>query len=789
MTDIREATDALLADRPELASDLRTLLEIDQDRPWTFNDIPLDSGQFGEVVSRGLVAEHDDGYVLRNREEIRAAIDGDGRDDSETTASPTVDGVRHRISASRVDLAALVGAVVLVVGMRSVFAFGSVFRDGRVVIAGNDPYLFVYWVEYLLDGSFQAFDPGSLAQFPEALANHDLLLVVITWWQSALLGGSAETARLLLAWYPVVAAVIVGVVVYRLALTATKDRRIGVAALALFAVTPVVGYRMGLGFADHDALDLVWLGVTALAMTAFMAKRRRSWRAIDRSDVLLTALLGVAIASQILTWRGGPLFVVPVGLFAFIAVLSILRTERSPTPLLVVLFAGLAIASVLTTGVHLAFGWFSLYRVLAPVLLAGGVVVLAAFASLVRQYDLPLGLSTGTLLGVGVASLLAVWLFVPPLSAGLAEFVDYMAAYTWGDIVETKSIFSGELGSVIGPFLFLGFGVVLGLGSLFTMTYHVYGSHRPAWLAIVVYGWYFLLLAVVQNRFAGPFAVFNAVLAGPAFVHLASAVDIAAPVNWKPTDTTRIRSITLPDRRTVGTVVVLFMLVASLGLVQTPIKQSQLTISEDTYEVSTFLEEYADEHELTYPENYVFSEWGRNRAFNHMVSGESHSYDFAKDNYGKFIFATDSRQWYDRLANRTGFIVTEPLDDAQTETMQTRLHDHFGSQSGTVEALEHYQVIYDAEGNAKNAFRLVPGAVVTGTVSATESVTVSTTVTVPPSGTEFEYTQTVAVDSTGAIQFRTPYPGTYTVGNRTVNVSADAVENGNTVEIEGGSGR
>ena len=31
MTDVREATDALLADRPELESDLRSLLVIDED--------------------------------------------------------------------------------------------------------------------------------------------------------------------------------------------------------------------------------------------------------------------------------------------------------------------------------------------------------------------------------------------------------------------------------------------------------------------------------------------------------------------------------------------------------------------------------------------------------------------------------------------------------------------------------------------------------------------------------------------------------------------------------------
>ena len=357
------------------------------------------------------------------------------------------------------DIGCLLGALSLVVVLRTVFVFGAVFRDGQVVIAGNDPYLYVYWVEFLFENGFSAFDPGSLAQFPGALATHDVLVVLSAWLPAAVLGGTPAVARAVLAWYPVVAAVVVGLFVYLIALRVTADRRIGVAAVALFAVTPEVGYRMMLGFADHDALDLVWLGLSALALSHLSTRRRPHLQDIDRASVFTAAILGIGIAGQLMTWRGSPLYVAPLGLFVFAVVLSALRSDRSPAALLVLLLGALGTASILTVGVHLVVGWFSVYRVVTPVLFVG-TAVLTAFARLVRDRNLDLGPATGALIGAGTAGIVGIWLFVPPLSAGLTEFVDYMAAYTWGNIIETQSILSGQLGTVMGPIVIDGRRIV-----------------------------------------------------------------------------------------------------------------------------------------------------------------------------------------------------------------------------------------------------------------------------------------------------------------------------------------
>ncbi|QSG08040.1 UDP-glucose 6-dehydrogenase [Halapricum desulfuricans] len=53
---MRAATESLLEDRPDLETALEELLTVDAERDtWTFDDVPVDSGTFGELVSREIV--------------------------------------------------------------------------------------------------------------------------------------------------------------------------------------------------------------------------------------------------------------------------------------------------------------------------------------------------------------------------------------------------------------------------------------------------------------------------------------------------------------------------------------------------------------------------------------------------------------------------------------------------------------------------------------------------------------------------------------------------------------
>ena len=106
------------------------------------------------------------------------------------------------------------------------------------------------------------------------------------------------------------------------------------------------------------------------------------------------------------------------------------------------------------------------------------------------------------------------------------------------------------------------------------------------------------------------------------------------------------------------------------------------------------VEEYSDEQDMESPENYVLSQWGHNRVYNYFVSGHSRSYSFARSNHVPFVTGTNSTEWYDRLRDRTGFVVTSQEVVTNRSTLGTRLHEHHGSRNGMVPGVGHYQLVY-----------------------------------------------------------------------------------------------
>lgn len=259
MSDVRAATTALLADRPALADALDTLVEVDRSQDtWTFDDAPVDSGVFGELVGRGIVVESGDGYVLADRQAVRAALGDPDADPSDADGAAV--SLRDRVPSLSVSSRAawfLAASLLVVVALR-VFVFPRVFRAGHVVLLGNDPYYYRYLVS-----AMQQSGPGCWTFRPVSLAaNH------CWWWCWSVPRGCSAGARApphVTAWYPVVAAVVTAVACYLLATTLSHDRRVGITAVLVLAVLPVHAYRTALGFGDHHALDLVWLSLTVLA--------------------------------------------------------------------------------------------------------------------------------------------------------------------------------------------------------------------------------------------------------------------------------------------------------------------------------------------------------------------------------------------------------------------------------------------------------------------------------------------------------------------------------------------
>jgi dolichyl-diphosphooligosaccharide--protein glycosyltransferase len=420
----------------------------------------------------------------------------------------------------------------------------------------------------------------------------------------------------------------------------------------------------------------------------------------------------------------------------------------------------------------------------APALLFGGVVGLLVVAETVHRLDLPVAALGGVQAVLVVVGPLAFRAVLPTFWTRLAEELGRLFG-RFGDarIAETQSLFGADS---FGWLLLFGFTLVLALPYVGWASREAYRGSKP-WLAASVYGWYFLVLAGIQLRFAGELSPFVALFAGLGFVHIAERIDLARkPVplrteTGRPADGDASRSIPLPDRRTLGGLAVLFLLVGGLGMLQIPVKTSQLQYSDSEYRAAVWTAEYADAEDMTYPENYVLSSWGDNRMYNYFVNGEARCYNYARENYTPFINSTDASGWGDRFVGRVGFVVTEDIS-APPETNQARLHRAYGSRSSGGPGLAHYRAVFVTDDGSRKVFEVVPGATVSGTVTGGPT-TIATTVELD--GTSFTYERRIEPDANGRFNVTVPYPGTYEVGNRTVEVPETSVRSGGRVTVGG----
>ena len=831
MVDEREIAD-LLADRPDLADGLAAVLAVDEETDeWEFDDVPVDSGVFGEIVGRGIVEDAGEGYQVADREAVRNAIAShersDGRDaddaageESRSETAPTGGEndaeTAHGAEMTRGDEGGerwsptiptgtgLRGPVVaLIVGILFVVAralpYGGVFRDGTVVFVANDPYFYAYWVEGLLARSSSPFALGTLADISAPLnsGGGEPLFVATMWLVSTLLGGSPDVAAVVMAWYPVVAALCSGALVYGIGAYVLEDRRIGVGAAVLIALLPANALRTVVGFADHHAFDYVWVLATALTLAWLVARDDPSRRAVRRAAVAL----GVSVAGLTLAWEGAPLVLVPVAVVLAVSVPLDVAEGRSPWQTTRPVAAGLGLGAVLSLGVHFLLGWQSVVVVVVPTLLAGGTVALAAAGELVDRRGLSAQRFAAAELAVPIVGLVVVSTLVSGVLGQFLGGVSFLLGT--GGISETGSAFAPD--ELLGVELF-------GLAHFVALPVMVWGVVRTLaddrrWLVVCVYGWYFFALSLVQSRFAGQFAPFVALFAATGVVWWAARYDLtslpallrsdsasddeqsastpddARPGGaWFDTD-----ALTARSGLAVGLVVV--VLVAASGA-YLPGKVTGGVVSHENYETATWMAEYADERGWSDSDKYVFSRWGNNRMFNYFVSGWAENYSYAQSNYTRFVSSDRPEAWYERLRNRTGFVVLEPLP-RQENPMQERLYVTYGSRWQGYEAVSHYRAVYTSANRDNKVFVLVPGARVTGQAPPNATVEVRTDVDIP--NDSFRYRQRVRTWQNGTYEVVVPYPGEYEVRRGvenenetaagTVTVPESSVRNGTSVRV------
>ncbi|MFC7229700.1 LamG domain-containing protein [Salinirubellus salinus] len=693
---------------------------------------------------------------------------------------------------------ALLGVGVLLLLLR-VQVFESVFRDGRVVLLGNDPYGYRHIVGQLVADVAGPFDVGTLVQYQ----GQTPLFVVTLAWVTSLLGGSPTALGHVLAWYPVAAgattALLVGIVGTRL----VGDHWGGVVAPAALALTPANVFRTALGYADHHAFDFVWLAAVLLGLLLTVGDERTTEppRLVRATT---TFGLSVAIAVQILAWRGALLLLVPLGLVAIGICADSVRRATSPAVAVAPLVVATWLASILVVAAHVFCGWHSQTVVLQPAILASGMTGVALGAeALTRRQEV----TEASVLWGGGLVLVAVSVVASlhgSLTRSLFETgLEYFQTTGGSGIDEASSLLAGRFGLVLGPLTLFGALPLLALPGLVYATGAALLKGRRDWLVVATYGWWCLALALFQRRFAGELSVLVALLVGATVVAVASRVGLRPTtvhpfgVETAALDGTHERrpfaslwhrarqcqpredggSPPASGRIVVSVLLVLVLLVSALP---TPTMLAGASIDDETYGTARAIEQDAASAGLTYPESYVLSRWDRVRMYNSLVNDHSKSYTYAQRSYPSFLHSSKPETWYERMRERpVGYVVTRSDRESPGEaSMWTRLHERYGSRGAGVPGVGHYRVVDTSPGGGVKAFRLVPGAVVFGHAPPNATVRLDAEVRLPSTAEQFTYRRQTVATANGWFAVRVANPGTYRIGNRSLAVTEADVESG-----------
>lgn len=801
---VHEDTKDFLEDHPGSEDVLSELVALDgRERTWAFDQADVDSGRFGELVSRGIVESAGDEYRITYREAVQTALRDESFDPEQSDSNPTFSTPSVSINYGAVG-GLLFALGVVVIGRA--WTYESVFRQGHVISPANDPYFYRYWQAKLLEISTGVTDTSVVSSLPGGARSRPYTHVV-NWWLTELFGGTQAAADLVAAWLPVVGTAALGVVLYATVITLTDDVRIGIVAVTLLGLMPVHAVYTSLGFLEHRVHQYFWLGVMVFTLT-WLAKNSIRHRgpageigAIDEPLTSLitwgvAALLAVSVAVSPYPWAGSALIFGPVAVYLLIRVHVDLRRGVSPAlanlPTTVAVTAGGLVALY----PHLRWGWHESTAFLAytPLLVAIGAVVIVSAGEVWRR----LGLRTSRLVGietVAATGIIGVFILFRPDQWGVIRGrID--ALLFRGGIRETVSLFSVDSYVFIEPLIQLGIPFYLAIVTLGYISWTLARQYRPDWLVLVVFAWYFLLLATIQVRFAGQLALFVSIFAAVSIVYLLATVDLvrrpeifsAGSGNLESAEPSPHFSGEPAAGQTTGDisrfranpqlliyVVGITALLLSANIIYTPGLMQTTMDSDGKVEAMTEIQRHAEATDRNYPENFVLSRWGQNRMYNYFVSGESRSYGFARSNFESFISDPDPDEQYQQLGDRTGYVVVTRFGvEAPAGTTQAKLAQDLGAGD---DPTAHYKLLYAGDG--VRAFALVEGAVITVTNVSADRVTASTDV--QTAGQRFEYSRSVTPDENGTARIRVAYSGEYQVGNRTISVSDSAVHDGKKV--------
>jgi len=750
---------------PEIRDSLEEIQRIDSEQDgWEFDAVDIETGAFGELVSKGLIEQSETGYQVTDPDLLASLLD-ESRSYEDTSVE--TDSLATRVHSRIANVhRRRIGHLLIVLAILFLFritAFSSVFQRDYVLLLGNDAYFYRYWLLEVLTGKY------SLSSVPEGIEQGEPLLVFVLRVAASIAGGSVAAAEYVLALYPVVAALLCGIAVYVIGRRLVQSHRVGIASVLFLAVMPAHGYRTAIGFADHHAFDVAMLSIT-IALLSVIETTTTPWKEASVTQTGIALLGGIVIAAQVLAWNAAPLLLLPLPLYGVsVAILSVAH-DRSPLKQLWPVIIMTTVGGIAAVIVHVYLGWQSPNMVLPPVLVAIGLVGVALVSTFAYRSHIGIRFTAGGTVVIGtLISLVTLRVFPSVRSEAIRRFTRLLTGAGKENIFEAQSILSGDFGLLLAPLIFVGLAFFLLPIGIPWGFWHAWQRDRPGWLLISTYASVLLILSLLEARFAGHLSVPTAIISAVGFVWLLSRIlEFRSPLT---TPTTSRRRSTISDEQTetqtvnrrqlLSTGFIIFLLIGGLGGLFTPIRTTSLTYDTQTATAIDRIDTYATEHNMSYPENYVLSSWGMNRAYNAMVNGESRSYGYARSNYASFLKSTDTNQWYTRLTGRVGFVTIREIEEfsgLEAGTHYKRLYEGYGVNT-------HYRLIY--AGSKERSYAIVPGTVINGT---TDQRQVELSGRMEVEGQSVMISRDIPVEG-GRWSVRLSTPGQYTIANRTVQIS------------------
>lgn len=801
---------AFIEDRSRGEEILEATLAVDGTHEWwTFDDLPLDSGEFGELAATDLVESGDTGYKLADPEAIRIALDGGSEHTS--AASGLQAQERSKTAVVRVigkihtrGLAGLLAVIALAVAIR-VAQYPAVFHRDRVVSPANDPYFYRYWQERLVAEADGPLSFGILVEPPWDTGdwNQRPLTHATNWWLTELLGGDQWAAEFLVAWLPILQTILLCVILYSIAKLLTGDIRVGIVAVVVLAVAPVHVIYSTIGVFQHRGHQFLWFGLATLALVwltvmlrnhAHTSSTQNGVRTHLRSrrTWYVTAIFGLSLGLYMQTWGGSVEAFVVFGGYLGIRVWYDLRAGLRPVYSTTPVVVGLVMAALLSIGLYATVGWHGPLVPAVAGLTILGVGTVFALGAIWPRYDLPvIGLlliqPVLVLAGVGIVSVLR-----PDIASVLADSFG-RSLFAAGDSVQHGSLYSTEFFVIGRPLIQIGFTFFFALAGLMWAMWRVRGQYEPGWLLLVTLTIFYLVASGILLRFAARLVIVSAVFAALAIVYLFAAVNITRPVF--PLDASEERDassqITASRRKRVGAILGFAIAIFGLSLILAVSFSGGMTHDETLVDAALATGDHANSLEREFPDSYVYAPWGESRLFNYFVSGQSEDETYARFHYHEFIHASDPDAQVDTLhrdewpffESGTGYVVlTAQPGSFESESVQSRLYDDLGLATDEFDGLAHYALVYASEDASVVVFEVVPGATLELTGESNETLQLSTTVSV--SSDDHVYERTVHLDQGGEDTLTVPYAGTYEINGDQIEVDPETVYTGERMAIQ-----